>query len=263
MATVDGLMTVALAQRGKQYVYAVQPSSSVADPDAFDCSGFTAWCLGRIGIPASAGSWVQARWCRDQGTLMSIDDAIATRGALLFRGPNDAYDGFGPEGHVAFSLGDGTTVEARGSQFGVNSFSAAQSERQWSNAALVPELVYFVARRVPAPPAPSPAIDTPTATVALPRFGRLPNGRWRAYSLKIRAREVWAWNDAPLAPYPKVAVVATQIPGLHVIRLDEIARAEFGIPRFQGTPVGLFVSHDGGLVVQMDDGGTIDIRTTG
>lgn len=51
-------------------------------------------------------------------------------------------NGYGPEGHVAFSDGMGGTEEARGRAFGVGHFSADPRNRQWSGAGLIPGVNY-------------------------------------------------------------------------------------------------------------------------
>jgi cell wall-associated NlpC family hydrolase len=71
----------------------------------------------------------QVPFFRQKGTDVSVDKALHTRGALLFR-----------PGHVAISLGDGRTIEARGSAYGVNIFSA--QGRGWTSGALIPGLKY-------------------------------------------------------------------------------------------------------------------------
>lgn len=64
--------------------------------------------------------WVAAKRA---GCMISIVEAINTRGALLFRGDGV---GTGREAitHVAFSLGNGTTIEARGAKWGVGCWTA-------------------------------------------------------------------------------------------------------------------------------------------
>lgn len=49
---------------------------------------------------------------------MSVDDAIRTRGALLFIQTADTH-------HVAISLGNGTTIEAKGSAYGTGVFKVS------------------------------------------------------------------------------------------------------------------------------------------
>lgn len=134
------IIETAKSQFGKKYVYAAAPDSSVRNPKAFDCSGYTRWVFGRNGVYLPAGSWNQAIHGRNSGTLISIDKAIKTPGALLLSGPNNAYSGYGPSGHVAISLGNGYTAEARSSAHGVGSWSAYG--RSWTNACLVPGVTY-------------------------------------------------------------------------------------------------------------------------
>ena len=64
-----------------------------------------------------------------QCRLISVESAIATRGALLVRGPN---------GHIAISLGNGWTIEARGKAYGVGIFPA--NGRAWTTGAIIPAI---------------------------------------------------------------------------------------------------------------------------
>jgi hypothetical protein len=75
------------------------------------------------------GTMNQLPFFRQKGTQISVDQALRTRGALLFR-----------PGHVAISLGDGRTIEARGRNYGVNIFPA--NGRGWTAGALIPGLKY-------------------------------------------------------------------------------------------------------------------------
>ena len=58
-----------------------------------------------------------------------VEQALRTPGALLFR-----------PGHVAISLGDGRTIEAKGSKYGVGIFSA--HNRGWTTGGLIPGMRY-------------------------------------------------------------------------------------------------------------------------
>jgi hypothetical protein len=66
-----------------------------------------------------------------------VDQAIHTPGALLFSFNSDP-NGHNPpvHQHVAISLGDGKTIEALGSQYGVGSFDATPKRFQY--AAVIP-----------------------------------------------------------------------------------------------------------------------------
>lgn len=107
------MVAFALAQAGDAYVY------GATGPDAWDCSGLVYAATAAAGdqIPArtSAGQWAAVQAA---GKTMTIDAAIHTRGALLFIQTADTH-------HVAISLGNGDTVEARGSAYGTGVFHAA------------------------------------------------------------------------------------------------------------------------------------------
>lgn len=115
-----------------------------------DCSGLwvAAFTLRGIrGVPTVTSS--QARWCHDAGGLITLDKALHTPGAVLFRGRNLGMEGYGNDGHAAGTVGDGTHVfEARGSAYGVGTFSAIG--RQWDGAYHWPDIIYD------GPPKPKP-----------------------------------------------------------------------------------------------------------
>lgn len=143
MPTAQAFADLLLSQEGDRYVFGVEVSHDNADPDAFDCSELVEWGCARLGVTPKMpdGSWLQARHCRDHGTLVTVDDAIRTVGALLFRFSSSPFVGGRPtSAHVAVSLGDGRTIEARSTRLGVGVFSADM--RGWTNAGLVPGLDY-------------------------------------------------------------------------------------------------------------------------
>lgn len=131
-ALVEAFVQKALAQAGKQYVW------GATGPGSFDCSGLVMWCAAQVGGTGSPTSTARVPYfgrtvgnqlalARSAGTLMSVEAAIATRGALLIRGP---------DGHIAISLGGGKTIEAKGRAYGVGVFSARG--RGWTTGAWVP-----------------------------------------------------------------------------------------------------------------------------
>lgn len=103
------------------------------NPDAFDCSELVQWAAARCRVEFVDGAQNQRNACERAGTLLRVDEGIHTRGALLFR----IDEGPGND-HVAISLGNEKTMEARGSAYGVNVFAAVG--RTWTHSGLIPGL---------------------------------------------------------------------------------------------------------------------------
>lgn len=159
MSNVERMMAAALAQAGDRYVLGAEAGYDDANPRRFDCSELVEWAAQRGGLRMPDGAWAQYQACRQAGTLVPVARGIATYGALLFvaRG---ALRGNGGGNHVAFSLGNGRTIEARGRRYGVGSFSA--HGRGWTHAGLVPGGDYSTAAPPRAPaPAPAPPAKLP------------------------------------------------------------------------------------------------------
>lgn len=144
MATpISEVVELALSQEGDDYIFGTEVSVSDSNPRAFDCSELVQWACGRAGVDPTMpdGSWIQARHCNKYALLLPVEEAIDIYGALLFKFAGDPFSGGRPSSaHVAFSLGDGTTMEARSSRHGVGTFSAYG--RGWTHAALIPGTVY-------------------------------------------------------------------------------------------------------------------------
>jgi cell wall-associated NlpC family hydrolase len=139
-ATVDDFIPMIETQAGDPYVFGAETKFSDPNPPAFDCSELVEWGLARIGVAFVDGAANQLAYCRGHQTTIKVESGLTTRGALLFR------IGVGSTNHVAVSLGNGWTFEARGKAYGVNTFRA--SGRTWTHAAKVPGLIYGI------PPAP-------------------------------------------------------------------------------------------------------------
>lgn len=154
MAFVADLVGLLLKQQGDRYAYTAIPEGSVVDPTVFSCAGLVRWGCDRLGVvPAMpASSYLQAQHCERQRTLVDVDTATRTYGALLFRfkGGDWRSSTPPPDRHVAVSLGDGRTIEALGKDYGVLIHRVAG--RSWSLGARVPGLRYT------APP-PTPGSD--------------------------------------------------------------------------------------------------------
>ena len=143
MATNSELLNLVISQAGDSYVFGVEVRSSESDPEAFDCSELVEWACARLDVEPRMpdGSWHQARHCRNHNTIIDIDQAIDTAGALLFTFSSSPFEGGRPRrAHVAISQGNGQTFEARSRRYGVGAFRAR--DRGWTHAGLIPGLEY-------------------------------------------------------------------------------------------------------------------------
>ncbi len=143
MTTAADFVRLVLAQEGDEYVFGAEVSKADPDPDRFDCSELIEWACGWLGVVPTMpdGSWLQARHCQTNDTLIPIDQGMKTRGALLFAFSSDPFVGGRPSSaHVVVSLGDGRTIEARSRTHGIGVFSAYN--RGWTHAARVPGVTY-------------------------------------------------------------------------------------------------------------------------
>lgn len=122
----DAFVDAALAQRGDPYVFGVEVRLGDPDPGAFDSSELTQWAADQAGASIPDGAMYQYLELKSQGRLVSVEEGIHTRGALLFHFTSEPTAGGGrpSSSHVAISLGDGRTIEARGSSYGVDEFPA-------------------------------------------------------------------------------------------------------------------------------------------
>lgn len=118
----EAMVAFALAQQGKPYVW------GASGPSSYDCSGLvqaaTAAAGKTLGKP-SASQWATVQAA---GGAISVEQAIATRGALLFRIGVAEYN------HVVISLGNGSTMEAMGSAYGCRIGST--SGRGWTSGGI-------------------------------------------------------------------------------------------------------------------------------
>jgi cell wall-associated NlpC family hydrolase len=117
---------LALQQNGDRYVMGHEVGLDDADPDTFDCSELVQWAAHHVGVEITDGSWLQYLDLKQKDALMPVDEALRTPGALLFSFSEEPQFGGGrpSQAHVAISLGDGRTIEARGSKYGVGIFEA-------------------------------------------------------------------------------------------------------------------------------------------
>jgi cell wall-associated NlpC family hydrolase len=138
-ANAAAFVDTALEQAGKKYVFGATVAPTDTNPKAFDCSELVQWAAERNGVqlPRTAGQ--QYATLAAQGDAISVDQALRTPGALLFSFSSTPTVGGAEPGHahVAISLGDGRTIEARGRAYGVGVFEAGN---RFQYAAAVPGL---------------------------------------------------------------------------------------------------------------------------
>jgi cell wall-associated NlpC family hydrolase len=129
----------ALAQAGDPYVWGASASPTDRNPKAFDCSELVKWAAKRAGVDLPDGSWLQYLQLKQQGATIPVQQALQTPGALLFSFSQEPTPGGGrpSQAHVAISLGNGRTIEARGRSYGVGSFDAGN---RFEYAAVIPGL---------------------------------------------------------------------------------------------------------------------------
>lgn len=132
---VSQFTALCMAQRGDKYIFGSETTPTDPNPEAFDCSELVEWASRHLHVEMVDGSMNQRAYCQGHKTMIPLAKARATRGALLFR--DIAVTGVG---HVAVSLGNGFTIEARGSAYGVGKFPF--DNRGWTEAALHPGFSY-------------------------------------------------------------------------------------------------------------------------
>lgn len=165
------------SQRGDRYVFGAEARFSDPNPKAFDCSELIEWGLARIGVTFVDGAANQFRYCQSHHTVIPVAQGVVTWGALLFRITP-------PHNHVAVSLGNGQTFEARGAAYGVNTFESLG--RKWTAAAVIPGLDY--SQKHP-PVRTPPEEDDMTAD----QDRKLASAEAQAHEANVRAANAEAW----------------------------------------------------------------------
>lgn len=135
----EAFVQAALAQTGDSYVFGAETRMDDPDPKTFDCSELVQWAAHRAGVEVPDGSWNQYLQLQRQGGAIDVEQALRTPGALLFSFSSPPTSGAGrpSQAHVAISLGDGRTIEAKGTQYGVGSWPAGN---RFNYAAVIPQL---------------------------------------------------------------------------------------------------------------------------
>jgi cell wall-associated NlpC family hydrolase len=164
IGSVDRFLEAALAQQGDTYIMNAHTEPTDPNPEEFDCSELVEWAAAQTGVQVSEASYLQYLDMKEAGTLIPVEQALNTPGALLFRFPSEPVPGASRQdgSHVAISLGDGRTIEAKNSDEDVGIFENA-ADRGFNYAALIPGMDYENATlpTMEPPPAPVPAEPNP------------------------------------------------------------------------------------------------------
>jgi len=138
MVKAEDLVLFAGRLIGIPYVFGaeVSPSTPIADIRALDCSELVEYVCKHFGLKVPDGSQNQYRYCNQYGAIISVEEAWATAGALLFRRDAPTFIIC----HVAISTGDGYTIEARGVKYGTGRF---ERRNTFTDAALIPAVTYI------------------------------------------------------------------------------------------------------------------------
>ena len=107
---LEYVITVALTQKGKPYVYGSGYSND-PNPRGFDCSGFVYWCYLHIGIRLKDSAYKQGY---DDSLKKITDKDDLRRGDLLYFNTNHGDDDLSD--HAALYLGDGKFIHASSSK---------------------------------------------------------------------------------------------------------------------------------------------------
>ncbi len=163
MSMLDDIIAIGRSQFGKPYRFGGAWNASDPNPPFFDCSEFTEWVCLRAGAPVrlAEASFLQYWQCKNAGRVISVEQAIVTKGALLFSfrsaaGPVEpprtdaAASAMLVRRHVAFSAGNGRTVEAMGTDFGVREGPATTD--RFTHGGLIPGVSYSGGTPPPPPP---------------------------------------------------------------------------------------------------------------
>lgn len=159
--TGNDLLTLAEQHVDESYVLGARAPMSDADwKGPWDCAEFVSWCVyQRAGIlfgteprhdplhaDAYTGYWAQQ--AKTAGATVPVADALVTAGAILLRYPLP-----GAIGHIAFSDGEGGTIEAHSSKTGV--IRGKAGGRRWDVGVMIPGIRYYRGDEdiAPTPPA--------------------------------------------------------------------------------------------------------------
>ncbi len=148
------ILDFAHAHVGEQYILGAKaPLANKSWKGPWDCAEFVSWCTYQaynivyaVRPPNPVTGESYSGWWYDDAKKIGVEisqaKAIATIGAILVRKPN--FNSNTKIGHVAISLGDGRTIEAKDAANGVCIVPKAKN-RLWSLGVLLPGIKYEAA----------------------------------------------------------------------------------------------------------------------
>jgi hypothetical protein len=111
---LDRFIKAARDQIGDRYQFGAETSDDDPNPSAFDSSELVEWAAHRAGFhDMPDGSWNQYRYLHDAGAAVSVDEALHTRGALVFGFSSDPLESADrpARAYVGISLGNGKILD--------------------------------------------------------------------------------------------------------------------------------------------------------
>ena len=146
------ILQIAHKHLNEKYVLgAVAPLANPSWTGPWDCAEFASWCTYQayriiyavrpadpVRGESFSGWWYEDAKAGDDD--VSVDTALATPGAILVRRPT-VVNGKRRIGHVAISMGDGITIEAKDRATGVAIVPGAK-DRLWHTGVFIPGVHY-------------------------------------------------------------------------------------------------------------------------
>ena len=81
---LDRFVEVAQLREGVKYKFGAEVDLNDMDPQALDSGELVQWAAHQSGIDIPDGTWKQYRHLKEQGAAISVEDALKTKGALVF-----------------------------------------------------------------------------------------------------------------------------------------------------------------------------------
>jgi len=110
---LDRFIKAATDQVGDKYQFGAEADENDPNPSAFDSSELVEWASHQAGFhDMPDGSWNQYRYLHEQGASVTLDEAMHTRGALVFGFSSDPLESTDrpARAYVGISLGDGKQI---------------------------------------------------------------------------------------------------------------------------------------------------------